>query len=115
MILAKSFAVSAVLAATLTLPITAAFAARDDMSSAATSSSPPTAGYTEQTNQQFVESCVKAASPESRSFCQCLIRKLRSNVPYQQFSAMDREYRRGEVSDETRSRMAQAAKACTSS
>ncbi len=109
---AKPTLIGAVLAATLTFPMTAAFAASGDASSA---SSPGAAGYTAQTNQQFVESCVKAASPNSRSFCQCLIHQLRADVPYQQFSAMDREYRNGKVSDQTRSRMAEAAKACSSS
>ncbi len=106
----KSLAVSAVLAATLTFPVTAAFAA-GDMSS---SSSQAPAGYSDQTNQQFVESCVKAGSGDSRAFCQCLIQQLRTDVPYQRFSEMDREYQSGKVTDQTRSRMAQAAKACTS-
>lgn len=112
----KSLVPRLILAASLTLPMTAAMAAGADNSMSSTApSSKQTMGYTPQTDQQFVQSCVKAGSEGSRSFCQCLIHQLRANVPYKEFSAMDREYRTGNVSDQTRSRMARAAKACAPS
>ena len=107
---AKSILTGALLAGALAFPMAAAFAASGDMSS-----SPTPQGYSAQTDQQFVQSCVKASSPDGRSFCQCLIHQLRTNVPFKRFSEMDCEYRNESVSDQTRSRMADAAKACASS